>query len=78
MTTKYGASPWLVVPVGLLLSAVAVFFVVPIVVDLIIQGGLKLGESNRSLPTLVLDVVLSTSVLTLSLYVSRLGHENQR
>lgn len=69
MAIKSGASHWLVVPVGLFLSALAVFVVVPLVVDLIIQGALKLGEPNRSLPTLVLDLILSTSVLTLSLYV---------
>ncbi len=63
------ASHWLVVPVGFVLSALAVFVIEPLVVDLIIQGLLGLDESSRAVPMLALDLLLSTSVLTVSLVV---------
>ena len=63
------ASHWLVVPVGFVLSALAVFVIEPLVVDLIIQGLPGLDESSRTVPMLALDLLLSTSVLTVSLVV---------
>lgn len=69
MPSRFEASPWLVVPVGFLISALGVFILEPMLVDLIVQSILELPEESRSTPMLGLDLCLSTATLVATLYV---------
>ncbi|HJV60882.1 MAG TPA: hypothetical protein VJ743_08035 [Albitalea sp.] len=60
---RQGVSHWLAVPAGFLLSALGVFVLEPMLVDLIVQYVLSLAPTSQQTPMLLLDLLLSTLTL---------------
>ena len=60
---RRGASHWLVIPVTLLAALIGVNVIGPLTVDFLVQDALALPEGSRQVPMLLIDLVLSTTIL---------------
>jgi len=65
---RRGATHWVAVPIGFIVSGLGVFALEPLLVDFIIQQLIQLPEESRAVPMLSLDLLLNTATLVATLY----------